>query len=86
MLWNIKTINQRQVVFNDHRGWVLQACFDPDEKNLVTADAPGNVQYFTLTMDYYASNLCEKVKRSLTLKEWTNFVGDDIPYVKTCDK
>jgi len=86
MLWNLKSVNSRQVVLSDHGGWVLQACFDPDGKELITADAIGSIRYFSLSMDFYANTLCEKIKRDMTQKEWTTFVGDDIPYSKTCNK
>jgi len=86
MLWNMQSPNQRQVVFADHGGWVLQACFDPDGRNLITADVLGSVRYFSLSMDFYASNLCDKINRNMTEKEWSDFAGSDIPYQKTCDK
>lgn len=86
MLWNMKNVNARQTVFTDHGGWVLQACFDPDGKDLITADAIGSLRYFTLNMEFYANALCGKMKRDMTQKEWTTFVGGDIPYSKTCNK
>ena len=86
MLWNMKSINSRQVVFADHGGWVLQACFDQDGKDIITADALGSLRYFPMNMDFYSSILCNKLKRNLTETEWANFVGDDIPYSKTCLK
>ncbi len=86
MLWNMKSINQRQVVLADHGGWVLQACFDPDGRDLITVDALGNLRYFPINMEVYSSTLCDKINRNLTKKEWSNFVGDDIPYTKSCNK
>jgi hypothetical protein len=47
----------------------------------------GVLRYFPLSMEYYANELCSRVRRSMTPKEWTNFVGDsDIPYETTCAK
>ena len=86
MLWNMKSINERQVVFADHGGWVLQAIFNPNGRDLVTGDALGSLRYFPLQMEFYSTNLCSKIKRSMTEKEWSNFVGNDIPYQKTCDQ
>ena len=31
-------------------------------------------------------SVCEKVWRNLTLDEWQRFVGEDIPYERTCPK
>ncbi|MBL0110383.1 MAG: hypothetical protein IPP42_05825 [Saprospiraceae bacterium] len=86
MFWNMKSINERQVVFADHGGWVLQASFNPNGRNLITADALGSLRYFPLNMEFYSTNLCSKIKRNMTEKEWSNFVGSDIPYQKTCDQ
>ena len=86
MLWNMKSINERQVVFADHGGWVLQATFNPNGSEIVTGDAIGSLRYFPLQMEFYSTDICSKIKRNMTEKEWTNFVGSDIPYQKTCDK
>jgi WD40 repeat protein len=86
MLWNMKSINERQVVFADHGGWVLQATFNPNGRDLVTGDALGSLRYFPLNMEFYSTDLCNKIKRNMTEKEWSNFVSSDIPYQKTCDK
>ncbi len=86
MLWNMKSINERQVVFADHGGWVLQATFNPNGHDIVTGDAIGSLRYFPLQMEFYSTDICSKIKRNMTEKEWSNFVGNDIPYQKTCDK
>jgi WD40 repeat protein len=85
MLWNMKSPSERQVIFTDHGGWVLQAGFSPDGRHVWTGDALGALRTFSLTMDNYVG-LCEKVKRNMTSKEWNNFVGTDIPYEATCNK
>jgi len=86
MLWNMKTINERQVVFADHGGWVLQAIFNPNGRDLITGDAIGSLRYFPLQMEFYSTDICSKIRRNMTEKEWSNFVGGDIPYEKTCNK
>jgi len=65
---------------------VLQAIFNPNGRDLVTGDALGSMRYFPLNMEFYSTDLCNKIKRNMTEKEWSNFVGSDIPYQKTCDK
>jgi hypothetical protein len=84
MLWNMKSINERQVVFADHGGWVLQSTFNPNGRELMTGDALGSLRYFPLQMEFYSTGLCNKIRRNMTEKEWSNFVGSDIPYQKTC--
>jgi WD40 repeat protein len=86
MLWNMQALNQRQVILNDHGGWVLQACFDEGRQNLITADTRGSLRHFPLNMEVYASRLCEKLHRDMTEKEWISFVGEDVIYQKTCQK
>ncbi len=84
MLWNMNAFNERQVVFADHDGWVLKAVFNPNGLDLITGDVLGGLRYFPLRMDFYSTNLCNKIRRNMTEKEWSNFVGSDIPYQKTC--
>jgi WD domain, G-beta repeat len=84
MVWNLESINNQQIVLNDHSGWVLQACFDPDGQQLITGDGLGIMRNFNLNMDKYSNKLCDQVKRNLREDEWGNFVGFDIPYTKTC--
>ena len=63
------------MVFADHGGWVLQASFNPSGRDLITADALGSLRYFPLQMEFYSTNLCSKINRNMTEKEWSNFVG-----------
>ena len=38
----------------------------------------------TAPLGRLADLVCEKVWRNLTLEEWRQFVGEDIPYERTC--
>ena len=38
----------------------------------------------SLTTQGLADAVCETVWRNLTLAEWQQFVGEDIPYQRTC--
>jgi WD40 repeat protein len=84
MLWNLESVNQQQIVLDGHGGWILQAGFNTVENEMITCDATGNLKHFAVRMDFYASLLCSSVNRNMAQIEWKNFVGDDIPYSKTC--
>jgi energy-coupling factor transporter ATP-binding protein EcfA2 len=86
MLWNLEAVNQQQVTFDSHGGWVFQAGFNSTGSEIITADATGSIRHFPVRMDFYASKLCSSVNRNLSEIEWKNFVGDDVPYSKTCDR
>jgi WD40 repeat protein len=84
MLWNLQSVNQKQVVLSDFGGWVMQAAFDPNGTDMVMADATGQLASFPLKMDFFANNLCHDIREGMYPKEWETFVGPDIPYAKTC--
>jgi hypothetical protein len=50
---------------------------------LAIGDAEGNIwlwRLWTAAADY----LCTRVSRNLSIKEWRYYVGESIPYERTC--
>lgn len=84
MLWNLESINQKQVIFSDFSGWVMHGNFDSNGDDLIMADATGQLSLYPIRMEYFANNLCQNIREGMYPKEWENFVGADIPYTKTC--
>jgi WD40 repeat protein len=64
-------------------GDVTSMVFSPDGKSLAAGSADGSVRVWPLwsaASDY----LCTRVSRNLSIEEWRLYVGEDLPYERTC--
>jgi hypothetical protein len=57
--------------------------FSADGKRLTAGNLDGAVVVWRLGLDA-ADYLCKHVWRNLSMNEWSQYVGDDIPYERTC--
>jgi hypothetical protein len=80
----------RPILINTHDAFVMSAAFSPDGRYLVTAgdlaanqNIP-NVFYWTAHASFMADQMCEKVSRNFTQREWETYVGYDVQIQKTC--
>jgi WD40 repeat protein len=89
-LWDASNFGNKPVLINKHNDIVLNVSFSPDGKFLVTsADQKdlSKVNYiyiWSTSADYMAEQLCSKLDRNFTPREWESYVGPDIEYRKTC--
>jgi WD40 repeat protein len=96
-LWNVENPDALPIVLSGHEGEVWGLAYSPDGKTLASAGADissGNNNTILLwdlthplnssTTESVANSVCPKVLRNLTLDEWHQFVGEDIPYERTC--
>jgi hypothetical protein len=91
-LWDLASPGTPPTLLHGHEGEVEALAFSPDSKTLASGgwDEKG-VMLWDLThpvntapLGRLAELVCEKVWRNLTLAEWHQFVGEDIPYGRTC--
>jgi WD40 repeat protein len=91
-LWNVESPNALPIVLSGHEGELWSLAYSPDGKHLVTGSGGDDtIRIWDLTHPLNASTtqevadlVCQKVWRNLTLDEWHKFVGEDIPYERTC--
>ena len=62
--------------------------FSPRDGTLITGSADRTVRSWITNTGYLAEKVCEILKRkkvsNLSLDEWLDFVGQEIPYECTC--
>src|SRR5262249_25968298 len=63
-------------------GRVFSVAFSPDGTRLVSG-GEGGMQTWTL-WSAAADDLCKRVWRNLSTEEWRRYIGEDIPYERTC--
>lgn len=83
-IWDAANFNNRPVSIDKHTKWVLAVAFSPDGKYLVSSDEDGNIYYWPTHASYMAEQMCGKVTRNMTQREWETYVSYDINYQKTC--
>lgn len=92
-LWNWRQLADQPIVLKDEDQdeWVWSATFTPDDEQLMIGvhsrveKSKETIHVWPTKIGTMASSLCSYVGRNMTKDEWTNFVGADLPYEKTCD-
>jgi len=79
-LWNLRDPTMPPVSL---RGPVSSIAFAPDGQRLAVGGNDGSVRLWSLGAAA-AEYLCTRVWRNLSMDEWRLYVGDGIPYERTC--
>jgi energy-coupling factor transporter ATP-binding protein EcfA2 len=82
-IWNTRDLGIRpvEIIVED---WVLSVAFSPDGRNLVSALQNNKIYVWPTRAEYMANQICSRVSRNLTVREWEAYVGFDIDFQKTC--
>jgi WD40 repeat protein len=83
-IWDATNLNNRPITIDKHNSWVISVAFSPDGKYLVSSDGNGNIYYWLTHASYMADQMCSRVNRNLTQREWETYISYDIPYQQTC--
>jgi WD40 repeat protein len=84
-LWNLTNLNEPPIEMKDHNSWVWSMAFSPDGNTLIAGCVDNLVRVWPTRLDYMADQMCAKLKRNMSDKEWQQYVAKDIPYELTCD-
>ena len=77
-------MNDQPIVLEDHSSWVWAMAFSPDSKYLISGCVDRLIRKYPTHAYEMAQEMCSKVSRNISKKEWDAYVGEDIPYRKTC--
>ncbi len=83
-LWDLKNPENNPFVLRRQKGTVLSVQFSPDGQTLASGYNDKTILIWTVHTKILAEKVCQKVRRNLTLDEWHQFIGIDIPYQRTC--
>lgn len=92
-LWNMRDLNKAPTLLSEH-DWVWSVAFSPDDEQLmagihsvqetVVGQVDQTIHTYPTKIKTMAGLLCGFVGRNLSKDEWEAYVGEDLPYEKTC--
>ncbi len=88
-LWNLNNPKATPTILQGHEDEIWAMAFSPDGNTLATGST--HIKLWDMTHPLIksapselAEQVCQKVWRNLTIDEWYRFIGEDIPYERTC--
>lgn len=82
-VWDLRQPNAPPQVLSGHQGSVLSVAIAPDGNRLASGSADGTIRIWPLR-SAAADYLCTCVWRNLSMDEWKFYIGEGIPYERTC--
>jgi WD40 repeat protein len=86
LVWDLSRPHAEPLVLSGHQKYVRSVAYSPDGWWLASGGADGQVKVWAARTEQLAEMVCDRVWRNLTMEEWRDFVGEDVPYERTCPK
>lgn len=83
-LWDFNNLNEEPLIFRDHDMWVWSVGFSHDGNKLFAGCVDNLIRVWPTSMEFMSDQICGRVNRNMTGKEWYRYVASDIPYELTC--
>ncbi len=84
LLWNVEKWDDQPIALNDHNDWMWSIAFSERGDKLLAGSRDNSVRVWMATSDELNALVCDQLHRNLTVDEWNQYVGTDIPYQVTC--
>jgi len=81
-VWEAQT--GREVARMTHEDSVWDVAFSPDGKHVVSVSGDGTVLVWLWRAEDLIAEACRRLPRNLTLDEWQQYIGPEVPYHATC--
>lgn len=85
-LWETTNFNAQPIVLSDHTSWVWTIAFNPNGNELISGCVDNLIRMYPTQSVAMADQMCTRINRNMSRREWDRFVGKDIDYKKTCEE
>jgi WD40 repeat protein len=82
-LWDLREASSPPLIFRPGNAELRSVAVSRDGSLMAIGDMDGRVWLYRL-WSAAADYLCTQVTRNLSLEEWRIYVGDSVPYERTC--
>lgn len=83
-MWVLDYPEDLPIVMENNNGFIWDIAFAKGSDYLIAACHESEIRVWPTNPELLANQVCPKLKRNMTLEEWTRYVGDDIDFENTC--
>ncbi|PPK73917.1 WD40 repeat protein [Methylobacter tundripaludum] len=83
-VWSAQTGKPEGIPFRSHKKGVWSVAFSPDGAWIASGSADKTLQTWPATIKVSADELCKKLSRNMSYKEWNTWVSSRFEYRKQC--
>jgi WD40 repeat protein len=82
-LWNPRRLGELPIVVTDNPGWIWGCAFSPDGNALAVSSSDRSIHLIPTHSELMVGQIAPHITRNLTEVEWEEYIGTDVPYMKT---
>lgn len=75
--------NLEKYAVSKHDSWIYGVLFSEDGSRIISCSADKTIRIFTAGCKPLAGTASKSIRKNLSLEDWNQYIGQDIPYEKT---
>ncbi len=83
-MWVVDHVDDLPIVMDNNNGYVWSIAFSKNSDHLLASCNDGEIRIWPTNPKTLADQICPNLSRNMTTEEWDIYVGNELPYQKTC--
>jgi len=83
-MWVVDHVDDLPIVMDNNNGYVWSIAFSKNSDHLLASCNDGEIRIWPTDPKTLADQICPHLSRNMTPEEWEIYVGNEMPYQKTC--